>query len=60
METPSVLTLQEVAQWLKITPRQVMRFGVPCANLGHRTKRFITSDVLAWLQEQRNSKEASV
>ena len=44
-----VLTLQEVAAWLKIKPRQVLRLGIPCLDLGHKTKRFLAEDVRAWL-----------
>jgi hypothetical protein len=48
-----ILTLQEVAAWLKIKPRQVLRLGVPCLDLGRKTKRFLVSDVLAWLERRR-------
>ncbi len=44
-----VLTLQEVAAWLKIKPRQVLRLGIPRLDLGHKTKRFLAQDVRAWL-----------
>jgi len=50
-----VLTLEEVAAWLKIEPRQVVRYRIPCARLGHRTLRFLARDVLAWLEQQRNN-----
>ena len=50
-----VLTLQEVADWLKVTPRQVLRMGVPCIDLGHRTKRFLEADVEAWLEHLRSA-----
>ena len=49
----TILTLQEVADWLKITPRAVLRYAVPCIDLGHKTKRFLARDVLAWLEAQR-------
>lgn len=48
-----VLTRQEVAAWLKVRPRQLDRLGVPCLDLGHKTKRYLKEDVLAWLKEQR-------
>lgn len=44
-----ILTLQEVAGWLKIKPRAVLRLGLPCLDFGHKTKRFLRSDVEAWL-----------
>lgn len=50
-----VLTLEEVAEWLKVSPRQVLRYDVPCCDLGHKTKRFLARDVLAWLEAQRRS-----
>lgn len=50
-----VLTLQEVAAWLKLRPRQVLRYGVPCIDLGHRTKRFLSADVRAWLERRRGA-----
>jgi hypothetical protein len=48
-----VLTLQEVAAWLKVKPRQVLRLGIPCLDLGHRTKRFLAQDVREWLARRR-------
>jgi hypothetical protein len=48
-----VLTLQEVAAWLKVRPRQVLRLGIPCIDLGHKTKRFLAEDVRAWLERRR-------
>jgi len=49
-----VLTRQQVAEWLKVRPRQLDRLGVPCLDLGHKTKRYVKEDVLAWLDEQRH------
>ncbi|HTR19796.1 MAG TPA: hypothetical protein VMH88_02990 [Gemmatimonadales bacterium] len=49
----SILTRQEVAAWLKIKPRQVERLGVPCIDLGRKTKRYLAKDVLAWLDARR-------
>ena len=49
----SILTRPEVAAWLKVRPRQVERLGVPCLNLGRKTKRYLARDVLAWLEAQR-------
>ena len=48
-----ILTRAEVASWLKIKPRQLERLGVPCLDLGHKTKRYLGEDVLAWLEAQR-------
>ena len=51
---PEVLTLQQVSQLLQIEPRQVVRFGVPCVRLGHKTLRFMRDAVLAWLKERES------
>ncbi len=54
MPTPdAVLTRADVAAWLKIKPRQVERLGVPCLDLGRKTKRYVRRDVLAWLERHR-------
>lgn len=49
----TVMTPAEVADWIKVKPRQLDRLGVPCIPLGHKTKRYLKADVLAWLEEQR-------
>lgn len=54
--TPSgsdVLTPQEVADWIHVKRRQLERFGVPCLLIGHKTRRYLRSDVLEWLEGQR-------
>ena len=56
MLTPeAVLTREQVAAWLKIKPRQVERLGVPCLDLGRKTKRYLRADVERWLQRIRKS-----
>ena len=52
-EPTVVLTRDEVAAWLKVKPRQVERLGVPCLDLGRKTKRYLAKDVFTWLEEQR-------
>ena len=39
--------------WLKIKPRQVQRLGIPCIDLGRKTKRYVSKDVQAWLDTYR-------
>src|SRR6266699_3307175 len=51
----AILTAAEVAAWLKITPRQVQRIGIPCVRVGVRTPRYLGRDVLAWLETQRRA-----
>ncbi len=49
---PAVMTRQQVGDFLQVRPRQVERLGVPCLNLGRKTKRYTREDVLAWLETQ--------
>jgi hypothetical protein len=51
----SILTRAEVAEWLKVRPRQVERLGVPVLDLGPKTKRYLARDVIAWLDAQRQA-----
>ncbi len=48
-----ILTRDDVAAWLKLRPRQVERLGVPCLDLGRKTKRYLGRDVLEWLEARR-------
>ena len=48
-----ILTRNEVADWLKVKPRQVERLKIPCLDLGRKTKRYARRDVVAWLETQR-------
>ncbi len=52
-EFPRVLTREQVAALLQVQPRQLELVGVPCLNLGHKTKRYFAKDVEAWLEAQR-------
>ena len=47
-----IMTRQQVADWLQVRPRQLERLGVPFLDLGHKTKRYIATDVLAWIEAQ--------
>ena len=56
MQSPQpdvILTRDEVAEWLKVRPRQVERLGIPCLGLGRKTKRYIAREVYDWLQTKR-------
>lgn len=48
-----IMTRQEVADWLRVKPRQIDRMGVPQLLLGRKTIRYLKSDVLDWLQHHR-------
>ena len=47
------MTRDQVAEWLQVRPRQLKRLGVPCVDLGRKTKRYLAEDVRAWLEAQR-------
>jgi hypothetical protein len=49
----AILTRDEVADWLKVKPRQIERLGIPVLNLGRKTKRYLARDVLEWLDSLR-------
>jgi len=52
-DSNAILTRDEVAEWLKVKPRQVERLGIPQIDLGWKTKRYFAQDVLAWLHAKR-------
>jgi len=49
----AILTPAQVAAWLQVKPRQVQRLGVPCIDMGRKTKRYCVADVRAWLEAKR-------
>ena len=49
----AVLELAHVAQWLRISERQVERLDIPFSLLGKRTKRYLARDVIAYLERKR-------
>jgi len=50
-----ILTREQVAKWLQVKPRQLDRMGVPYLDLGTKTKRYLATDVEAWLESQRRA-----
>ena len=48
-----LLTPVEVGRWLRLKPRQLHRYGVPCLRLGRRTVRYERAAVELWLDQQR-------
>jgi hypothetical protein len=48
-----IMTRHEVAAWLKVAPRQIDRLGIPCIDLGRKTKRYLVKDVAAWFESKR-------
>lgn len=57
-DTAIIMTRVEVANWLKVAPRQLERLGVPCLSFGRKTKRYLRADVSAWLERQRTPRGA--
>lgn len=49
----TLLTADEVGDWLQVTRRQVQRLEIPCIDLGRKTPRYQVKDVLAWLENRR-------
>ena len=52
----AIMTMSEVAAWLRIHPRQVGRLGIPCLDFGRKTKRYLVKDVEAWLDSKRRGR----
>jgi hypothetical protein len=49
----AVLTAEQLATWLQISPRQVDRLaGIPWVTFGARSRRALVRSVLAWLETQ--------
>jgi hypothetical protein len=53
------MTREEVAEWLKVKPRQLDRMGVPVIDLGHKTKRYLRQNLLAWLEARQRGRRAA-
>ncbi len=49
-----ILRAADVAKWLHVSPRHVLRLDIPRLALGHRTVLFRECDVQAWIREQVN------
>ena len=52
-----VLTTAQVGEWLQLRPRQVQRLGIPYLDCGTRSRRYLKSDVVAWLEAHRIAAE---
>ena len=50
--TEALLTRAQIAQWLKVHPKQVARMGVPALHLSPRVVRYQVSVVAEWLASQ--------
>lgn len=47
-----LLTREEVAAWLQVGSREVVRLGVPCIKLSRKILRYDRAEVMAWLRQQ--------
>ena len=47
-----LLTVQQVAEYLNVSPRTIRRLRLPCVRIG-RSVRFERRDVLAWLSARK-------
>jgi hypothetical protein len=59
IDADAILTRDEVAAWLKVRPRQVERLRIPHIDLGRKTKRYLRTEVLAWLHAKRSAVAAT-
>jgi hypothetical protein len=55
----AILTCQQVADWLQISPRQVQRLGIPYFDLGPKNRRYRARDVMAYLETKRRTGSAA-
>jgi excisionase family DNA binding protein len=65
MNEEKILTLQEVAEYLKVSVEQVYRFvkrddnPLPVIIISDKTKRVRMSELQAWLSQQKDDPEIS-
>jgi hypothetical protein len=46
----TVLTIEDVARWLRVSKRHAESLNLPCVYLGTRTRRFLAGEVLNHLK----------
>ncbi len=54
LDPNEILTKRELAERLKVSTRTIENLHVPCLDLGYRSKRYVWSKVLKYLQDGRN------
>ena len=52
LDPNEVLTKRELAERLKVSTRTIENLHVPCLDLGYRSKRYVWSTVLKFLEER--------
>lgn len=50
---PALLTIEQVAAWLQVSPRTVRRLRIPCVRVG-RLVRYQASDIARFLAARRS------
>jgi predicted DNA-binding transcriptional regulator AlpA len=51
-----LLTASDVAQYLQIAPKKVYELSIPTVRISERRVRYLESDMLAYVQRNRNRK----
>jgi predicted DNA-binding transcriptional regulator AlpA len=51
-----LLTATDVAQYLQIAPKKVYELSIPMVRISERRVRYLESDMLAYVQRNRNRK----
>jgi hypothetical protein len=51
------LTLNEVAAFLRVDRHKVRKLGIPYFDWGRKSKVYLKSDVIAWIEEQRQQRK---
>ena len=52
LDSEEILTKRELAERLKISVRTIDNLRPPCLDLGYRSKRYVWSTVLKFLEER--------
>jgi hypothetical protein len=55
----TVLTPQQVAEWLQVSTKTLATLPIPSKKLGHRTRRYVARDVLAYLTAPQQIRRVS-
>lgn len=51
----TVLTIEQLAEWLQVSVRTVERYDIPFFFIGPRQKRFLGEDVLNFLRQRKSA-----
>ena len=54
LDPNEILTKRELAERLKVSTRTIENLHVPSLDLGYRSKRYVWSKVLEYLEDRRN------